>query len=203
MARTIVKKVKNAILYSDGCIRVDNVRASYPHLAKPWAKNEGDRAKFSITGLAPKETHEEAKKLLVDEINKLLVSSKIGKLAGEHKFVRNGDDSGKDENEGMWVIKASENPERRPSVRDQRSNLVDQDEVDELIFPGCFVNILLRPWAQNNAHGKKINANLIGVQYVKKGERFGEAPIDDEDAWDELDGDDTDLDLGDDDDDDL
>lgn len=197
MARTIVKKVKNAILYSDGCIRVDNVIASYPHLDKPWAKNETDRKKFSITGLAPKETHAEAKSLLVDEINKLLVSSKIGKLAGEHKFVRNGDDSGKDENEGKWVIKCSENPERRPSVRTTRGTLMEIEDIAETVYPGCIVNILLRPWAQNNQHGKKINANLIGVQFVRDGERLGEAPIDDEGAWDELDedlGDDLDLD---------
>lgn len=194
MAREIAKRVKNAILYTDGCIRIDNVRASYPHLDKAWAKNDKDKKKYSITGLAPKETHEEAKKLLVEEINKLLTSSKIGKLASEHKFVRNGDDSGKDENEGHWIIKASENEGRRPTVRDQKGRLVEIEDIAELIYPGCFVNILLRPWAQNNEHGKKINANLIGVQFAKKGERFGEAPIDDEDAWDEVESDDDDLD---------
>jgi len=198
MPREIAKKVKNAILYTDGCIRIDNVRASYPHLDKAWKKNEGDNAKFSLTALAPKETHEEAKKLLVDEINKLLTSSKIGKLASEHKFVRNGDDSGKDENEGMWVIKASEN--RRPSCRDQKKNLVEVEEIADMFYPGCVVNVMLRPWAQNNTHGKKINANLIAVQFVRDAERFGDAPIDDEDAWDELDEDDGDLSLDDDDD---
>lgn len=200
MARTIVKKVKNGILYDDGCIRVDNCIASYPHLDKPWKKNEEDRAKFSITGLGPKETHGEVKDLLVAEINKLLVSSKIGKLAGEHKFLRNGDDSGKDENEGKWVIKASENPERRPTVRTARGTLMEIEEIATKIYPGCKVNILLRPWAQNNKHGKKINANLIGVQFVGDGERLGEAPIDDEDAWDILDEEVGSMDLDDDDD---
>lgn len=202
MAREIARKGKNFIVYTDGCIRIDNVRASYPHLAHAWAKGEKDRKKFSITGLAPKETHDEAKKAIVEEINKLLTSSKIGKLASEHKFIRNGDDSGKDEAEGHWIIKASENEGRRPSVRDQKGRLVEVDDIEELVYPGCVVNVLLRPWAQNNEHGKKINANLIGVQYVKKGERFGEAPIDDEDAWDEVESDD-DLDMDLDDDDDL
>ncbi|MFU3805798.1 ssDNA-binding protein [Pseudomonas aeruginosa] len=187
MAREIVKKVKNAVLYSDGCIRIDNVRASYPHLDKAWAKNESDRPKFSITGLAPKETHGEAKKLLVEEIDKLLTSSKIGKLASEHKFVRNGDDSGKEEAEGHWIIKASENPDRRPSCRTPRGTVMTPDEIAEKIYPGCWVNIFVRPWAQNNQHGKKINANLIAVQFVRDGERFGEGSIDDEDVWDELD----------------
>lgn len=202
MAREIVQKAKNIIVYSDGTIRIDNVRASYPHLDKPWAKNpDKDTPKFSLTGLALKETHDEVKKVIVEVMNKLLQSSKIGKLGSEHKFFRNGDDSGKDENEGHWIIKASENANRRPSVRDRRGNLVSEKDIAEMIYAGCFVNMLIRPWVQNNEHGKKINANLIGVQFVKDGERFGEAPINDDDAWDTLDDeDDLSTDLDDDDD---
>ena len=35
--RTIVKKVKNAVLYSDGTLRVTDIRISYPHLDKKRA----------------------------------------------------------------------------------------------------------------------------------------------------------------------
>lgn len=200
MARSIVKQVKNAILYDDGCIRVDNVRASYPHLAVAWAKDEGDRPKFGITGLGDKKTHEEAKKLCVEVINKLLSDGNMGKIGSEHKFCKDGDNAGKDECEGMWIFRASENADRRPPVRDRKGNLISEKNIAEVVYPGCYVNILIRPWAQNNKHGKKINANLIGVQYVGPGERFGDAPIDDEDAWEEIEGEDTDLDLDDDDD---
>lgn len=196
MARSIVKKVANAILYDDGCIRVDNVTCSYPHLDKAWKKNEKDKAKFSVTGLAPKETHADAKTLMVDVINELLKGNKMGKIGAEHKFVRNGDGEDgplKPETEGMWVIKASENPDRPPKCRDQRGTLLDADEIAKLFYPGCVINILIRPWAQDNDFGKKINANLIGVQFVKKGERIGEAAIDDDGAWDELDVEDNDL----------
>lgn len=197
MSRTIVSRGKNFIVYSDGTIRVDNVRMSYPHLAKAWAKNETDRKKYSATGLAPKETHDEAKKALVEAINKLLTASKMGKIGSEHKFVRDGDDTGKAENEGMWVIKASENEGRAPSVRYPNGSLIPHDKIESIVYPGCIVNILIRPWAQNNVHGKKINANLIGVQFVRDGERLGEAPIDDEGAWDEIE-DETGGDSGDD-----
>lgn len=189
MARTIVKKVANAILYDDGCVRIDNVICSYPHLDKPWKKNEKDRAKYSVTGLAPKETHGEAKALLVEVINQLLTSNKMGKIGAEHKFVRNGDgDEGplKPETEGMWLIKASENPDRPPKVRDERAKLLSPEDVLKKFYAGCKINILIRPWAQNNDFGKKINANLIGVQFAGDGNRIGEAPIDDDDAWDEV-----------------
>jgi len=189
MARSIVKKVANAILYDDGCVRVDGVICSYPHLDKPWKKNDGDREKYSVTGLAPKETHNEAKALLVEVINNLLTSNKMGKIGAEHKFVRNGDtDEGplKPETEGMWIIKSSENVDRPPKVRDERTKVMTPQEIAKRIYPGCIINILIRPWAQDNKHGKKINANLVAVQFVRDGTRIGEAAIDDDDAWEEL-----------------
>lgn len=189
MARTIVKQVANATLYDDGCIRLDNVIASYPHLDKPWKKNANDKEKFSLTGLAPKETHDEAKKLMVEVINSLLAGAKMGKIGAEHKFCRNGDTEDgplKPETEGMWIIKASENPDRAPKVRDERTKIMTPAEILKRIYAGCVVNMLIRPWAQNNDFGKKINANLIAVQFVKDGTRIGEAAIDDDDAWEEL-----------------
>lgn len=189
MARVIVKQVKNATLYDDGCIRLDNVIASYPHLDKPWKKNANDKEKYSLTGLAPKETHDDAKKLMVEVINSLLAGAKMGKIGAEHKFCRNGDTEDgplKPETEGMWIIKASENPDRPPKVRDERTKVMTPAEILKRVYAGCVVNMLIRPWAQNNDFGKKINANLIAVQFVKDGTRIGEAAIDDDDAWEEL-----------------
>ncbi len=190
--RTVVKKVENAILYSDGCIRIDRVRASYPHVDKPWAKNEGeDRPKFSITGLGDKKTHTEVKNLCVEVINKLLTENKMGKIGSEHKFCRDGDNAGKDECEGQWIFKASENPDKAPTIRDRAARKVtDEKAIRELIYPGCYVNILIRPWAQDNKHGKKVNANLIAVQFCEDGDRFGEAAVDDEGAFEQYEDDD-------------
>lgn len=210
MARTIVETVKTpdgkiaAILYSDGCIRIDNVRASYPHLDKPWAKNEKDKPKFSITGLADKEIHESTKQLCVKIINKVLADKDMGKIGGEHKFFRDGDNAGKDECEGMWLIKASENPENQPAVRNAKGQLISKEaDILKLIYPGCYVNILVRPWGQKNEHGKKVNANLVAVQFARDGERFGEAALDDDGVFDELETADLDSSGLDDDDDDL
>lgn len=194
MAREIEKKGPNFVLYTDGTLRIDNVRASYPHIAEPWAKKEGDRKKFSITGLADKETHDEVKKICVELINKLCTERKLGKLGSAHKFIRNGDDEGKAECEGQWVIKASENADRQVVVRGRSgAKITEKSEIAKLIYPGCYVNIFIRPWAQDNEHGKKINANLIAVQFVKDGERFGEAAIDDEDVFDAVGDDDYDF----------
>lgn len=37
-------------------------------------------------------------------------------------------------------------------------------------YSGCYVNMRIAIWAQQNQHGKRINAQLTGVQFVRDGE---------------------------------
>ena len=66
--------------------------------------------------------------------------------------------------------------DRRPQVvgRDM-SSLV---EGDGILYAGCYVNATVRLWAQDNKFGKRINAQLRAVQFVKEGSRFGEGTVD-------------------------
>lgn len=196
MARKIVTRVTNGILYDDGCIRVDNVRASYLHHVKPWAKNEGEAKKYSMTGIAPKDTHKAVKDLIVGVMNKLLdEKNRGGKLGADKKFFRDGDLAEKPEYENAWTINASEREDRPPALRGRDGRLLTVEDAASLMFSGCYVNMLIRPWFQDSEKwGKRINANLIGIQFVKKGEPFGESMIDDEDAWDVVEDMDDDLD---------
>lgn len=191
--REVVKKGKNFVLYSDGCIRIDNVRLSYPHLDKPWAGKAKDgsesKPKFSMKALMDKTTHDAVKQACVEMINTLCTERKLGKLGADQKFIRNGDDLSGEECEGMWVVSASENVDRPPSLRLKNGRKIKQEEANEVFYAGCYVNALIRPWAQNNDWGKKINANLIAVQFWEDGERIGEAPIDDDGVFEETDDD--------------
>lgn len=59
-----------------------------------------------------------------------------------------------------------------------RPLVVDKDkspltEADGKPYSGCYVNAVLEIWAQDNQFGKRINATLMGVQFVKDGEAFG------------------------------
>lgn len=209
--KTIVKKVKNCIQYSDGTFKIENVRASYPHLDAPYAgkdaeddedggKGKKKKGKYGIVGLGLKETHKEAMllcKAYVEQKNKEAKKT-IGK---NNWFIRNGDDSGKPENEGNYTWNASE--VKRPRVRGRDGRIMEPDEVAEKIYGGCYVNILIKPWIQDNKWGKKHNAGLIAVQFVRDGEPFGEGRVSDDDVFEELDDEDfdaADLDYGDDDD---
>lgn len=82
--------------------------------------------------------------------------------------------------EGTMYVNASS--DKRPTAKglDGVTNLVQEDGI---IYSGCYVNLLIELWAQDNKHGKRINASLRGVQFVGPGDAFsggGSAPADDE-----------------------
>lgn len=180
----IVKKVANAALFSDGLIRVSNVRLSYPHLDRPY-KKEGDAgvAKYGVVGLLPKDTHKAAKKLIEEEIEKLMKEAKVRALPADKKFLRDGDESGKEEHEGHWTISARE--ERRPILKefsDGELVLVEPEDAKETFYGGCWASLLIRPWFQNNKHGKRANAGLSAVTKKADDDAFGEGRISEEDV---------------------
>lgn len=184
--RTVVQTVENAVLYSDGTILVKNVKASYPHVLKPFGGKDKDGndipPAFSVIGLAPKKTHNAAKELLVGRIDELLKENKVAELKAELKFLRNGDLEGTSpEEKGHWVISTREQAARPPSVRaaDGKTRMTEAD--DAKIYGGCYVNILLRPWWQNNKFGKRVNAGLTAVQFLRDGEPLGSGRVSDTD----------------------
>ncbi len=188
--REVKTKVTNAVLYSDGTIRIDNVRASYPHLDKPYAKADKDgkmpEAKFGIVAMLDKKTHEAAKDLLVKVIRDVM-QEKDTKVGKDKWFLKDGDDSDKAEYEGYWTVSARE--ARRPSVRNRKGDPMSEREIVDDIYAGCYVNVLIRPWFQSNDFGKRVNAGLVAVQFVKDGPQIGEGRIDDEGVFESIEDD--------------
>ncbi len=199
--RTAIKRVKNGVLFSDGSIRIENARASYPHVDKPQ-KNKADDGtvteSFSINLLMPKDTHREIKDLCRAEIEKLLKEARIKAVAADRKFIKDGDGMAKDENVGMWVISAREKspPSLRSNKKDPKTGKpkrLDSDKDRAMFYGGCYVSCLIRPWVQNNSFGKRVNANLLAVQFIGDGEPFGESRIKEDDVDDSFEADDDDA----------
>lgn len=192
----VAKRVKNCVIYKNGLIRIDNVRGSYVHVDKPYKgknqkRDDGSEAepKYSLVAILPKDTHEEARKLIVDAITQLLKDNKDAKVAKDKRFIRDGDDAEKEEYEGAYTVSAAEL--RKPKCRDRAGELIElPEDIREMFKSGYWFNILIRPWFQDNDYGRRVNAGLVGVQFVKKDKTFGEGEIDDSDAWDTVDGDD-------------
>lgn len=216
--RVPVKRVPNAVLYSDGTIRLDNVRCSYPHLLEPYAGEDENGKKqdpaYGIVLLMGKKTHVAAKDMCKARIEELLKEARIKALPADKKFLRDGDLSGKTENEGMFTVSARE--KRAPTLRTpskqqvKKGGVVTVDgkevKVEELFYGGCYVNCIIRPWMQNNKFGKRVNAGLVAVQFVEDGEAFGEGRITESDvdeSFDTLEDDESGFDDGDGDEDDF
>jgi hypothetical protein len=189
--RIAVKTVKNAILYNDGTIRLDNVRCSYPHLIEPYAGDDDNGNKqepaYGIVFLLPKATHAAAKDLCKFRIEQLMQENKVKAIPADKKFLRDGDMSGKAENEKMFTVSAREKrapvlrtPSKAKIIRGKTETVTvgsREVAVNELFYGGCWVNGIIRPWWQNNKFGKRVNAGLVAVQFLKDDEAFGEGRI--------------------------
>jgi Protein of unknown function (DUF2815) len=46
------------------------------------------------------------------------------------------------------------------------------------LYGGCYVNAAIRPWLQENKHGRGVRCELIAIQFAGDGEAFGEAVSD-------------------------
>lgn len=188
----VKKRCKNGVLYTNGLIKVENVRFSFPHLDKPYAGKKAkdtDVPKYGIVGMLDKKTHVEVKAMIDGEIASLLKEGKIARMPGKDKFCRDGDDEKEPVYEGHWIVSARET--NAPTVRDKKARVVsDAKEIRELIEGGYWGHMLIRPWLQNNDYGQKVNAGLTAVQHIRDDETFGTGRIDDTDAWaDESDSD--------------
>ena len=67
---------------------------------------------------------------------------------------------------GNWFISARS--AAQPLIIDGQRNVLTQASGKP--YSGCYVNARLSLWAQDNAYGKRINAQLTGVQFLRDGE---------------------------------
>lgn len=182
-------------------ILLKNVRLSYPALFTR-AVHEGKEGKYEATLLLNKDDHADVIKQLRIQIKGLITNElKLKGLKAENICLRDGD-LRKDEEgnqvegyENCWSLKAS--TMKKPSVFDRDKTPLTGDT--EKPYAGCYVNAIVDFWVQDNAYGKKINANLFGVQFYRDGEAFGSVAAtaddfedfgDDDDFGDEEFGDD-------------
>jgi Protein of unknown function (DUF2815) len=77
---------------------------------------------------------------------------------------------GQDGYEGNFYVSA--NSKMRPTIVDgDRTPLVAKDGRP---YSGCYANLMVNIWAQSGGKfGKRINAQMMGVQFVGNGDAFG------------------------------
>lgn len=171
-------------------IMLRDVRLAFPSLWKPTAPRSGGEAAFSASFLMPK-NHRQLVEL--DNAFKAIAKDKWGLKAdailkalkqGDKLCLHNGDSKSEYEGfEGNMFVSARSKV--RPTVFDQQRQ--ELSEADGKPYSGCYVNVSLELWAQDNSYGKRINAQLRGVQFLRDGDAFagGSRPAD-ADEFDEI-----------------
>jgi len=175
-------------------LRLTNVRLSFPSVFRPKGfEGQDSEPKFQATALFPKDGADDVLTVIREEIDRV-GSVEFGEkwpvirksMAAENRLcLKDGDTKSYDGYADAWFIASSSTV--RPAVvdRDGATPLVNEDARP---YAGCYVNMVLRLWAQNNQWGKRINAELKAVQFVADGDRFGGGgPVDPTSVFDALD----------------
>jgi len=186
-------------------IRMKEVRLSFPRLFTPKSFTEGQPPRFEGSFLLDPSNKQHAKiidkivataeELLLEEFNGKIPNSveccfqyADGSVIEIGTLEWRGKKKSYDGYEGMFVISSSN--KTRPTVVDR--DLTPLVEDDGKPYAGSYVNASITLWTQDNQYGKRVNANLRAVQFVKDGDAFGVRPADAEEEFDVLDGDDDD-----------
>ena len=170
-------------------IKLSNVRLSFPSLFQPSEFN-GVAGKYEATFLMDKDKDAVQIKTIQKKIADLLAEKKA-KVPADKICLKDGEFIDYDGYQNAMAIKGS--TKRRPTVIDRdRSPLV---EADGKPYSGCYVNCILELWFQDNSYGKRVNCNLLGVQFAKDGEAFGAGATDVTNEFDAIDDFEDDIDF--------
>lgn len=177
-------------------IFMSNVRLSFPALIDARASTETSKPKFSADLLIPINSpevqkfatayskmaaekwgeHAQAVMQIIQNERKLRCFGK-----GEEKINKK---TFKPYNgyEGMLYISA--NSDNRPQMiradgsAVDASNTLEAQTLARKLYGGCYVNVAIRPWLQDNKHGRAVRCELLAVQFANDGEAFGEGSTD-------------------------
>lgn len=180
---TIVKKVKNAVWYSDGTIRIERIRLSHPHVDQAKAmldKKTGvmGKAVFGCIGMLPKKTHPEAIALLSEFNKSILKENGLEKVKADMKYIRDGDGELEDKTEYEGHIIVRTRDDRRPLVMSKSGEPITPDQAAQMFYGGCWGHLIIRPWVQKSQeYGNRLNCGLASAMFCKDDDSFGEGRI--------------------------
>jgi hypothetical protein len=157
-------------------VTLNNVRLSFPALWEPRkGPDANSKASYQAAFLLDKKDNAkdiEAVKAAIAAITKETFKGKQPpKIA-----LRDGSEKPDVDGYGDGVMFINARSDRRPHVVGRKMEPLSPD--DGIPYAGCYVNATIRLWGQDNQYGKRINAQLRAVQFVKKGDSFGEGDID-------------------------
>jgi len=184
-------------------------RLSFPHVFEAKAGPNGGKAKFSIASIIEKTTLAFAGEAKPDSATgkaagyqwdkpTLAFSKAIMAVATEKWGAKAGEIVQQlkaqnrlplhDGNEkpatpgyaGSFFCNASS--DIAPGVRHKQTG-AQLKASDGVIYAGCYGDVIIDVWAQDNQFGKRVNASLLGVEFSHDGERLAGGAVASEDDY--------------------
>ena len=162
---------------------IKDVRISFPQLfeAKPFAGEADGVPYYGGSFLFSKDhpAYAQCQKAII-EVAKAKWKDKTLEVMKaiqekDKTALHNGDSRTYSGYAGNYFVQTSRGvDDGRPTVVDRKGSPVTA--ADGLVYGGCYVNAKIQFWAQDNKFGKRVNATLLGVQFVRDGESFSGTP---------------------------
>lgn len=159
----------------DTVIMLANVRISFPELFVAKQVNGEGKAAFSACFLMPPEHPDIAKiKAGIAAVAKAKWGDEASEtlkvlVAGDKVCLHNGDAKANYEGFSGMLYVSARGYTRPLVIAEDRTPLT---EADGKPYSGCFVNAQISLWAMQNNYGKRVNAQLRGVQFLRDGDAF-------------------------------
>lgn len=167
-------------------ILIKNVRIRFADIFEPKLQRGAKEPKFGLKAIIEPDSENMA---VIEAAMSKVAREKWGEKAKtiEASFVRtgkkpdvcfvkepykNGDGEAYHGFEGMFYLSASAKQNERPKVFDLNPK-IELTKSDGKPYDGCYANVSLEIWPQDNDFGKAIRARIRGVQFVKHGDGFG------------------------------
>ncbi|MGI4846827.1 MAG: DUF2815 family protein [Janthinobacterium lividum] len=170
-------------------VKLVNVRLAFPQLFEATTVNGEGKPAFSASFLIdPNDPQVATINAAIDQVAK----DKWGaKAADQLKSMRKGDKVALHDGdlksqyagfEGMVYV-SSRNAVRPVVIDRDKSALA---EADGKPYAGCYVNATVELWAQDNNYGKRVNASLTALQFLRDGDAFAGGAMGDADDFDDI-----------------
>ncbi len=155
---------------------IQNARLAFPHLFKPASfDGTGEPSYSALLIIGPDhpqlaDIRAAQEQVGLDKWGAKWPTVKKELAAKDKMALHDGNPKDKDGLPGNFFVSTRSKPNSRPTVIDRdKTPLV---ETDGKPYGGCFINASIELWAQDNSYGKRINAQIRGVQFLRDGDSF-------------------------------
>lgn len=170
-------------------VSLKNVRLAFPTLFEAKTVNGEGKPAFSASFLLdPADPQVKTVEAAIEAVAREKWGAKADAVlkqmrAQDKTALHDGDlKSNYDGFPGMLYVSSRSNT--RPLIIDaDKTPLAEQDGKP---YAGCYVNANVELWAQDNNYGKRVNAQLRGVQFFKDGDAFAGGGAASEDEFDDV-----------------